>query len=381
LPVLAGAARSYWLSVFPDACREARAWRMRASMIPDPGLRRLALETHGGKRSNLEGAAAFAAFVQPAGRHATVRALIAYQAIFDYLDTLAEQPSDDPIANGRRLNQALLAAIAPEEPHVDYYAHRRRGDDGGYLAALIEACRAALQALPSFAAIAEPVRRATERVVVYQSLNHGDGHGRRDAFDRWARSAGKAHVRLRWWETGAAAGSTLDLFALIAAASDPVLAPGVAETLGTAYFPWVGALHSLLDSLADREEDAAMGRRGLIDYYSSPDEAARRIATIASEAMNRVGELPEGHNHALIVAAMTSFYLCDLSTSSSPYTRLAVPLVLEAMGCLAGPTMLILSARRAAGRMSSRLTGYLSLQGTAHRATRHHMLESIKPPS
>jgi tetraprenyl-beta-curcumene synthase len=378
LPALAGATRSYWLSVFPDACREARAWRMRASMIPDPGLRRLALETHVRKRGNLEGAAAFAAFVQPASRYATVRALIAYQAIFDYLDTLAEQPSDDPTANGRRLYRALLAAIAPDEPQVDYYAHRRRGDDdGGYLAALIEACREALRALPSFAAIAEPVRRATERVAVYQSLNHGDGHGRHDAFDRWARSAGKAHVGLRWWETGAAAGSTLDLFALIAAAGEPALEPGVAETLGTAYFPWVGALHSLLDSLADREEDAAMGRRGLIDYYSSPDEAARRIATIASEAMSRVGELPKGHNHALIVAAMTSFYLCDLSTSSSPYARLAVPLVLEAMGRLAGPTMFILSARRAGGRVSDRLAGYFSLQAATHRTTRHHILESI----
>ena len=375
--MLVGAARSYWLSVFPNACREARAWRMRASTIPDPALRRLALETHGGKRGNLEGAAAFAAFVRPAGRHATVRALIAYQAIFDYLDTLAEQPSDDPITNGRRLNRALLAAIAPDEPHVDYYAHRQRGDDGGYLAALIEACREALQALPSFAAIAEPVRRATERVVVYQSLNHGDGHGRHDAFDRWARSTGGAYLRLRWWETGAAAGSTLDLFALIAAASDPALEPGVAEALGMAYFPWVGALHSLLDSLADREEDAATGRRGLIDYYSSPDEAARRIATIASEAMSRVGELPGGHNHALIVAAMTSFYLCDLSTSSSPYARLAVPLVLEAMGRLAGPTMFILSTRRSASRVTNRLTGYLSSRRTVQRATPHQILESI----
>jgi tetraprenyl-beta-curcumene synthase len=369
LPALAGAARSYWLGVFPDVCREVRVWRARAREIPDPALRRIALQAHSEKRGNLEGAAAFAAFAQPAGRHAAVRAVVAYQTMFDYLDNLSEEPSEDPIANGRRLNGALLAAVAPDEPHNDYYPHRRRSEDGGYLHALIAACRTALTALPSFATIAELALGATERVVTYQSLNHGDGNGRHDSFERWARDSSKTHTRLRWWETGAAAGSTLDLFALIAAAADPALDPGVARTVGTAYFPWVGALHSLLDSLADRVEDLATGRRGLIDYYRSPDEAADRIATIATEAMSQVSELPGGHSHTLIVAAMTSFYLCDLSMSSSPHARLATPAVLEAMGRLARPTMLILSTRRAAGRMTNHLGAYLSARPALHSAT------------
>jgi tetraprenyl-beta-curcumene synthase len=384
LPALAGAARSYWLGVFPDTCREARVWRARAEAIPDPALRRLALRAHGEKHGNLEGAAAFAAFAEPAGRHAAVRAVVAYQTMFDYLDNLSEEPSEDPIANGRRLNGALLRAIAPDEPHHDYYAHRRRGEDGGYLHALIATCRTALTALPSFATISELAREATERVVTYQSLNHGDGNGRHDSFERWARDSGKAHARLRWWETGAAAGSTLDLFALIAAAADPALDLSVARTLGAAYFPWVGALHSLLDSLADRAEDRATGRRGLIDYYHSPDETADRIATIATEAMRHVGELPGGHRHTLIVAAMTSFYLCDLSMSSSPHARLTTPAVLEAMGRLARPTMLILGARRATGRVTGRLAAYLSARRTSHRALRldrHRILESIRHQS
>jgi tetraprenyl-beta-curcumene synthase len=384
LPALAGAARSYWLGVFPDACREVRIWRARAQEIPDPMLRRIALQAHSEKRGNLEGAAAFAAFAQPAGRHAAVRAVVAYQTMFDYLDNLSEEPSEYPIANGRRLNGALLAAITPDAPHHDYYPHHRRGEDGGYLYALIAVCRTALTALPSFVTIAELAREATERVVTYQSLNHGDGNGRHDSFERWARASGRTHVRLRWWETGAAAGSTLDLFALIAAAADPALDRSVARMLGTAYFPWVGALHSLLDSLADRVEDLATGRRGLIDYYRSPDEAADRIATIATEAMSQVSELPGGHSHTLIVAAMTSFYLCDLSMSSSPHARLATPAVLEAMGRLARPTMLILSTRRATGRMINRLGAYLSARRALHRATQpdqHRLLESVRHQS
>ena len=154
-------------------------------------LRRIALQAHSEKRGNLEGAAAFAAFAQPAGRHAAVRAVVAYQTMFDYLDNLSEEPSEDPIANGRRLNGALLAAITPDEPHNDYYPHHRRGEDGGYLHALISACRTALTGLPSFATIAELAREATERVVTYQSLNHGDGNGRHDSFERWARASGE----------------------------------------------------------------------------------------------------------------------------------------------------------------------------------------------
>lgn len=381
LPALAGAARSYWLGVFPDACREVRIWRARAREIPDPALRRIALQAQSEKRGNLEGAAAFAAFVQPAGRHAAVRAVVSYQTMFDYLDNLSEEPSADPIADGRRLNGALLTAVAPDERHHHYYPHRRRSEDGGYLLALIAACRAALTALPSFTTIAGLLREATERVVTYQSLNHGDSNGRHDSFERWARACGKAHTRLRWWETGAAAGSTLDLFALIAAAADPTLDPGVAAKLGTAYFPWVGALHSLLDSLADRVEDLATGKRGLIDYYRSPDEAADRISTIANEAMSKVNELPGGHSHALIVAAMTSFYLCDLSTSSSPHARLATPAVLEAMGRLARPTMLILSTRRSIGRIAGDIGVRLPKLQTLNRAfqpERHRIPGTIR---
>ncbi len=384
LPTFASSAASYWLSVFPYARHEIRGWRARAGRIPDPALRKLAIETHAGKHRNLEGAAAFATFVPAAQRRTTVRGLVAYQALFDYLDTLAEQPTDDPIAGGRRLNRALLVATVPSEPHTDYYAHLRRqgdaGPDGGYLHTLIGTSRAALASLPSFAAIADLAAGASERVGAYQSLNHGDGNGRHDSFDRWARKIAAGQPRLRWWETGAAAGSTLDLLALIAAASEPGLEPGLARELAEAYFPWVGALHSLLDSVVDLEHDQASGERGLIDYYGSPEEAAERIATIAAEAVRRTAGLPGGLRHTLVLAAMTGFYACDLARCSSPYARLAAPAALGAMGVLAGPTMLIFSARLTAGQVSARLPGWLMVRppcrGPRHWARQRRRRES-----
>ena len=373
LTTFACSAASYWLSVFPYARREIRGWRVRAHQIPDPALRRLAIETHAGKHRNLEGAAAFATFVPASQRRATVRGLVAYQALFDYLDTLSEQPTEDPIAGGRRLNRALLVATVPSAPHVDYYAHLRdAGDthaddthaDGGYLHTLIATSRAALSSLPSFAVIADLAANASERVGSYQSLNHGDGNGRHDAFDRWARQIATGQNRLRWWETGAAAGSTLDLLALIAAASEPGLERESAQELAEAYFPWVGALHSLLDSVVDLDDDQASGRRGLIDYYGSPEEAAERISTIATEAVRRTTGLPDGWRHTLFVAAVTGFYACDLAHHPSPYARLAAPAALEAMGVLARPTMLVFGARLAAGRLSARMSGRLTPEHT-----------------
>src|SRR4029077_7879481 len=277
------------------------------------------------------------------------------------------------IANGLLLNSALLAAVAPEKPHVDYYAHRQCGEEAGDLLAIIASCRAALTALPSFTTIAGPVWNATERVVAYQSLNHGDSDGRHGSFDRWAQRQAHAYPDLRWWETGAAAASTLGVFALIAAAANPALKSADASAIEQTYFPWTGALTSLLDSLADREEDAATGMRGLIDYYTSPKEAAERLGTIAIEAMHRAWTLPDGRSHALIVAAIPSFYLCELSMSSSQHVRLAAPVVRDAMGPLARPTMLILNARRTLGRA----TGRVAVQLVSKRKTQSSPTQSM----
>ena len=150
----AGAARRYWLGVFPGVCRERRRRRTRALEIPDPLLRRVALDAQR-KWGNVEGAAAFAAFTPRRRRAAAARAMTCFQAAYNYLDMLGEQPSADPVANGRRLHSALLAALDPDyAPHLDYYEHNLQRDDGGYLTEILDSCRAALVTLPSYLAVA-----------------------------------------------------------------------------------------------------------------------------------------------------------------------------------------------------------------------------------
>ena len=382
----AGAARRYWLEVFPCARAELRHWRLRAGEILDPALRRLAWEAQRGKYESVEGAVAFATFVPPANRKIAIRAITAYQVAFDYIDTISEQPGADPVANGHRLNQALLHALEPDSGshvagrrHYDYYAHHSCREDAGYLQDLVDTCRTALQALPSYAAIAESMQKATARIVAYQSLNHGDGHGSFEAFARWARVENRQGAGLRWWETGAAAGSPLPVFALIAAAAKPRTDAREALAVGNAYFPWIASLSSLLDNLIDRHEDACHGQRNLVDYYASPAEAASRLQTLARRAVGCTSALSDGEHHMMILAAMASFYH-GAPGAAEPDARLATQRILDVMvGDFALPSALLLRLRRVLGGVADRAAALRRgvqralLSPTAHRAPSPHI--------
>lgn len=345
----AGAASRYWLGVFPLLGRELRHWHERAHAIPDPVLRRLALITQKSERGNLEGAAAFAVLAPRAHRARVVRAVVAFQVAYDYVDTLAEQPCEDPVANGHQLHLALLTALSPDGKHADYYQHSSGNRDNGYMRNLIDTCRFAFEALPSHSSVAERALCCAGRMVAYQSLNHGAPDENRHALASWADSLTPAGTGLRWWETAAAAASSLSVFALIAAAAQPALRTSELAATEDAYFPWVGALHVLLDSLIDRGEDILTGDHCLIDHYASTDETASRLSDIAAHATHAIELLPDGLAHATILAGMTSFYL-SAPAASTPAATPAAAGVLAKIGPLATPAMAVLRARRAIER-------------------------------
>jgi tetraprenyl-beta-curcumene synthase len=365
----AGGALSYWLTVFPRVCIHVARWRRLARAIPDPELRRLALASLA-KRGNIEGAAAFAAFVPRARRAEVTLATCAFQAAYNLLDILGEQPSEDPIADGRRLHEALLYALAcplacapeggpfrvppvmggPREGDADaqprdWYELHPLHDDGGYLQALLDECRSALRELPAYEAVALAARAAAERIVAFQSLNLSEAQGDHTALERWAREATPAGTGLTWWETAAAAGSSLGVYVLIAAAAAAEVDDGEIAACGDAYFPWIGALHSLLDSLVDSHEDAAAGHRSLTAYYDSPQQAATRMTWIAEQAMRAARALPHGTRHTVILAAMIGNYVSTPQTGASGAPGLAEG-ALAVTGPLRGPTLLVFKLRR-----------------------------------
>jgi tetraprenyl-beta-curcumene synthase len=342
---LSRVAPLYWLCVFPLVRREQRLWSRRAARIPDHALRELALRTIAEERGNAEGAGAFATQTGHEHRHEAVRALSAFQLIYDYVDTLAEQPATDAVSNGLRLHLALCSALDSRAAHPDYYAHHPNRCDGGYLRELVERCRASIAALPSRQAVSAPALLAVRRMRIFQSLNHSTRVEARAVLASWAARQTTARCGLRWWESAAATASSVTVFALIAAGSHRGLPASAAWEIHRAYFPWVGALHVLLDSLLDHEEDLATGRHSLLGHYRSPQEAAQRIGAIAVQAARSVQALPGGMRHSAILTAMASFYLSACSPDS-PHARHVRPQVLAAMGALAGPTMSIMRVRR-----------------------------------
>jgi len=353
----AAATRTYWLEIWPFLRGETQRWVKRAEAIPDETLRHIALDALRLKRGNLEGAVAFAALAHGRHRLPSARAMAAYEAAFDYLDCLCEMPSDDPLANGRQLNRALIVAVQPGREHENYFAHHCLPGDGGYLHALIDACQAAFGSLPARSAVQEELVRISSRLANFQSFNHGDAHGSHNAFLAWASSeaAHRQHhdrgPELSWWEVGAAGGSSLAAFALFAAATDPRTDTARAAAIDDAYFPWIGAVNSLLDGVVDRQEDDATGQHRLVDYYTSPEHITERLELITTQAMARAKELQPRHGHTLIVAAMTSFYLSNPATGASDLHALRSRLR-KSVGVLDAPTMLVMRARGAANALA-----------------------------
>jgi tetraprenyl-beta-curcumene synthase len=359
------AGRRYWLGIYPQVRHEARQLHKRAQQIPDQALRRSALEAQYIKRGNVEGSAAFAAFAPRKHRRAVVRAQVSFQSIYDYVDTLAELPNTNPSQNARQLHRALLAALETRPAQtIDYYALHSHHDDGGYLTEIIDTCRTALATLPSLPAVRASAKRVTERIVIYQSLNLTETQGGQKRLAEWARTALPQGYGLHWWETAASAGSSLCLFALIAGAARPHLEASEATAIENAYWPWIGALHSLLDSLVDRDADTAADQRSLLDNYATPREAVCRLRALTREGMRVAKALPHARHHLLILGSMAAHYLTSPEAQALSATE-ATHNVLQELGPIVSPAMLVLQTR------------HLALRTTRHsRAT-----DGLKGPS
>ncbi len=337
-------ALRYWLGVYPRLAWEMRHWRSRADSIADPLLRRIALEAQRGKRGNIEGAAAFAVLVPRVRRGLAVRMIVAWQAAYDYADLLAEQPCTDRSANARQLHLALLRAVQPGVPHDDYYARCERSDDGDYLRDMIDTTRAALAQMSNMRPVLVPAREAITRIIAYQAMNQGDHAD----LERWARTQSPPDDGLEWWETAAAGASSLVVLALLAASADSSLSASDIAAIERAYYPWIGALHTLLDSLIDMREDAAAGQISLLAHYASLEEAATRMQTMTERALAAARGLRRGGLHALLFAAMASLYLTAPEASLAEAAPVSER-VLDVLGVAAMPSMAVLRARRALG--------------------------------
>lgn len=316
LRVLAHACARELTWTLPAVAREARAWQAHASLIPDQTIRNAALSSLTRKRGHTDGAALFCILTR--GRNSSLlRLLVAYEIMWDFLDTVNEHGADRGPENGKQLHLALIDAINPDAALSDYYRYHPWRNDGGYLQALVQTCQAQCVRLPSYPAVQPTVIREAWRAQVL-AINHDLDPVRRDrALREWARREWPHLHRTQWFELTGAASASLTIHALFVLATRTRVCAAEINAVQRAYNPWISAATTMLDSFVDQAEDAINGDHSYVAHYPSRHSALARVRELVDRATLEASALPDGERHVLIVAAMLAMYLSKDSARTS----------------------------------------------------------------
>ena len=290
------------------ASAEIGQWRRRAQQIPDEPIRADALDVLDRKRTHLHGAALF--WTLPNKRnYELLRLLVAYELVWDFLDNLSERAASRGRIEGYALHRAIADAVDLSSPMADYYSDHPWREDGGYLRALVCACRARCQTLPSYPCISELVSAEAHRAQVLAINHRTDPRDRDTALERWVAEHCSEEPHARWWELSGAASAPLAIHALLALGAEPSTSQSEIRRAHAAYFPWLTATTTMLDSYVDQPEDLRNGDHSYVAHYPHPADAAQSIGTLVTRSLIETRALPNGDRHAVIAAAMIAMYL------------------------------------------------------------------------
>ena len=141
------------------------------------------------------------------------------------------------------------------------------------------------------------------------------------------------------------------------AACDPCAARAWSRTVNVAerdppgvhaaYFPWLTATTTMLDSYVDQPEDLRNGDHSYVAHYPHPADATQSIGTLVTRSLIETRALPNGHRHAVIAAAMIAMYLSK-DTARTDQLRHGTQTFVRAGGTLTALMMPILRAWRLA---------------------------------
>ncbi|GEN34880.1 MULTISPECIES: tetraprenyl-beta-curcumene synthase family protein [Aneurinibacillus] len=306
--------------IFPAVRAEVERWRKRAERIPDPELRKQALDSISNKLFHCEGGSVYAA-AHMEWKDSLVRLIVAYQTISDYLDNLCDRSTTLGAQNFDRLHQAMRDAVSGTFSLIDYYEFNKEKDDGGYLKALVAVCHTEIRKLPGYDLVRDDVCELVSLYCDLQVHKHVVKEEREVRLLAWWQEHKQKAPHLFWNEFAAATGSTLALFHMFQIASYPDVSPKRVTLLRQAYFPWICSLHILLDYLIDLEEDEVGGDLNFIAYYESDKIIYERIHYIVQEAKKHIQLLPDRKFHSMIVDGLLGLYLSDGKVQRHPTVK------------------------------------------------------------
>jgi tetraprenyl-beta-curcumene synthase len=332
LSVLGRVAAREFLWGLPAVAHQVNCWRAIAHKIPDEEIRQDALDALATKRPHIDGAALFSSLPRARNPH-LLRLLVAYEIIWDFLDSVNERDAAAGQANGRQLHLALIDALDPARPISDYYRHSRWREDGGYLRALVTVCRENCARLPSYGRVRDFVVQEAIRGQVC-AINHDLDPLRRDAMlEAWAGREFPQGHEASWFELSAAASTDLTIFALFALASEPACSDSEIALIRNVYFPWTSGLAALLDSYVDQAEDAANGDHSYIAHYPTPELATQSVSLMMRRCLHEARALENSEKHILIATSMFAMYLSKAS-ALTPVMRGRTRRLVDAGGSL-----------------------------------------------
>jgi len=297
---------------YPVIKKELKYWEERACACPDQMLKQMAISSLKLKRFHCLGGSFYSLLVSGAYRVQVIKAIIALQTISDYLDNLCDRAGVCDGEGFSRLHRAFTGALNPGAGTGDnYYLLYPYHQDGGYLNSLVQVCREAVLTLPNYHLVQESILELADLYCRLQVNKHISWEIREKSLADWLQPLLAKNKGLFWWELAAATGSTLGIFALLALASRPKPDPEAIKKICSAYFPWIGGLHILLDYFIDQAEDKKGGDLNFIFYYHSLPQAQQRLVFFLEQSLKQAEELPQPDFHKLIVGGLLAMYLSD----------------------------------------------------------------------
>ncbi|MDC3412417.1 tetraprenyl-beta-curcumene synthase family protein [Aquibacillus sp. 3ASR75-11] len=299
-----------YFKIFPEVNRQLIYWKNKAEEIPNQELRKQALASINTKKFHCQGGAVYSLLAGKRWRD-SIRFIIAYQTISDYLDNLCDRSSSlDPI-DFQLLHQSMYDALSPKQKVKNYYRLRQEQEDGGYLIELVQTCQNYLKTLPELEVIQPYLLRLEEFYADLQVHKHVTDEERLPRLEGWFQDKGRDWSNLAWYEFSASSGSTLGIFCLVSYAMDGKTSPELAKAVFEGYFPYVQGLHILLDYFIDQQEDKKEGDLNFCFYYPSLDQMKNRLLYFIRQSNQHVQQLPHKHFHEMVHQGLVGLYLAD----------------------------------------------------------------------
>jgi len=306
----------YIINTLPKVQRLLAYWHREAQTCPDIMLRQQALASLNDKAFHCQGGAVYAAF-PPA--YNLLQFIVAYQTICDYLDNLCDRADSTDGEAFAQAHQSLICALTPGQKPVNYYRGYTITPDGGYLDKLVQICQQCLDKVPAYGMVYDEAIQLAELYSHLQVKKHLHNNLREDTLKQWIVQDISGYDDVRWQEIAAATGSTLAIFALIRAASQPDCKEIEIKRIKTAYFPWICGLHILLDYFIDRSEDIEGGDLNFTFYYKDEKEMEERINLFVRNSYYHAVQIADPGFHLMIINGLLAMYLSDKKINQQNY--------------------------------------------------------------